>query len=186
MEKLIEASSIFKSFKKRIILENIDFSLFRGEILAIVGPNGAGKTTFLSILLGILKPDSGSVKLWSKDYKSEIGVHLQSTAFLGDHTGRENLIVFSALYNLKPEKDTIDYIMAKYKLPEKTKACDMSAGEQKKLSIAIANINNPRLLILDEPSSNLDPKERYNIKNLIVELSKQNITILLLLMIYMK
>ena len=178
MEKLISAIDIEKKFNKNIILKKVNFDVNKGEVIALVGPNGSGKTTLINILLGILKADSGELKINIDNYKKHIGVQLQSTPFFEGYTVRDNVLMFSALYDMNMSNEEIDNIIKKYGLNPKTLAIKLSGGEQKKLAIMIATMQNPDLLIFDEPTASLDPRERYNVKNMILELAKNNKTIL--------
>lgn len=178
MEILISANNIKKSFNKRLILKNVDFNINKGEVVAIVGPNGSGKTTLINILLDILKPDCGETKINIDNYKKHIGIQLQSTPFFEGYSVRDNILMFSALYDMKISDEEIENITKKYGLDQKTLAIKLSGGEQKKLAIMIATMQNPSLLIFDEPTASLDPRERYNVKNMILELVKEDKTIL--------
>ncbi|WP_028330604.1 ABC transporter ATP-binding protein [Brachyspira alvinipulli] len=178
MEKLISAIDIEKKFNKNIILKKVNFDVNKGEVIALVGPNGSGKTTLINILLGILKADSGELKINIDNYKKHIGVQLQSTPFFEGYTVRDNVLMFSSLYDMNMSNEEIDNIIKKYGLNPKTLAIKLSGGEQKKLAIMIATMQNPDLLIFDEPTASLDPRERYNVKNMILELAKNNKTIL--------
>lgn len=177
-EVLISAKNIEKKFNKNIILKNVSLDINKGEVIALVGPNGSGKTTLINILLGILKADSGELKINIEDYKKHIGLQLQSTPFFEGYNVKDNILMFSALYDIKMSDEEIESILNKYSLNSKTPAIKLSGGEQKKLAIMIATMQNPDLLIFDEPTSSLDPRERYNIKNMILELAKNNKTIL--------
>ncbi|WP_302279629.1 ABC transporter ATP-binding protein [Brachyspira pilosicoli] len=177
-EVLISAKNIEKKFNKNIILKDISLDINKGEVIALVGPNGSGKTTLINILLGILKADSGELKINIEDYKKHIGLQLQSTPFFEGYNVKDNILMFSALYDIKMSDEEIESILNKYSLNSKTPAIKLSGGEQKKLAIMIATMQNPDLLIFDEPTSSLDPRERYNIKNMILELAKNNKTIL--------
>ena len=178
MEVLISAKNIEKKFKKNKILKNINFNINKGEAIALVGPNGSGKTTLINILLGILKADSGEIEINIDNYKKHIGVQLQSTPFFEGYNVRDNILMFSALYEMKLSNEEIEYMLNKYGLNANTLAIKLSGGEQKKLAIMIATMQNPDLLIFDEPTASLDPRERYNVKNMISELAKENKTIL--------
>ncbi|ADG71088.1 ABC transporter ATP-binding protein [Brachyspira murdochii] len=178
MESLISARNIEKKFNKNTILKKIDFDINKGEVTALVGPNGSGKTTLINILLGILKADKGKLKINIDNYKKHIGVQLQSTPFFEGYTVRDNILMFSALYDIKITDEEINNMLNKYSLNAKTLAIKLSGGEQKKLAIMIATMQNPDLLIFDEPTASLDPRERYNVKNMIKELAYNNKTIL--------
>ena len=178
METLISARNIEKKFNNNVILKNVNFDINKGEIIALVGPNGSGKTTLINILLGILKADKGELKINIDNYKKHIGVQLQSTPFFEGYSVRDNILMFSALYDIKMGNEEIESITKKYVLNQKTPAIKLSGGEQKKLAIMIATMQNPDLLIFDEPTASLDPRERYNVKNMLLELAKNNKTIL--------
>ena len=191
METLISARNIEKKFNNNVILKNVNFDINKGEIIALVGPNGSGKTTLINILLGILKADKGELKINIDNYKKHIGVQLQSTPFFEGYSVRDNILMFSALYDIKMSNEEIELITKKYGLNQKTPAIKLSGGEQKKLAIMIATMQNPDLLIFDEPTmqnpdllifdeptASLDPRERYNVKNMLLELAKNNKTIL--------
>ncbi|MBW5397755.1 ABC transporter ATP-binding protein [Brachyspira pilosicoli] len=177
-EILISAKNIEKKFNKNIILKDVSLDINKGEVIALVGPNGSGKTTLINILLGILKADKGELKINIENYKKHIGLQLQSTPFFEGYNVKDNILMFSALYDIKMSDEEIESIFNKYNLNPKTPAIKLSGGEQKKLAIMIATMQNPDLLIFDEPTASLDPRERYNIKNMILELAKNNKTIL--------
>lgn len=177
-EVLISAKNIEKKFNKNIILKDVSLDINKGEVIALVGPNGSGKTTLINILLGILKADKGELKINIENYKKHIGLQLQSTPFFEGYNVKDNILMFSALYDIKMSDEEIESILNKYNLNPKTPAIKLSEGEQKKLAIMIATMQNPDLLIFDEPTASLDPRERYNIKNMILELAKNNKTIL--------
>ena len=177
-EVLISAKNIEKKFNKNIILKDVSLDINKGEVIALVGPNGSGKTTLINILLGILKADKGELKINIENYKKHIGLQLQSTPFFEGYNVKDNILMFSALYDIKMSDEEIESILNKYNLNTKTPAIKLSGGEQKKIAIMIATMQNPDLLIFDEPTSSLDPRERYNIKNMILELAKNNKTIL--------
>lgn len=177
-EVLISAKNIEKKFNKNIILKDVSLDINKGEVIALVGPNGSGKTTLINILLGILKADKGELKINIENYKKHIGLQLQSTPFFEGYNVKDNILMFSALYDIKMSDEEIGSILNKYNLNPKTPAIKLSGGEQKKLAIMIATMQNPDLLIFDEPTASLDPRERYNIKNMILELAKNNKTIL--------
>ncbi|CCG57698.1 ABC transporter-like protein [Brachyspira pilosicoli WesB] len=177
-EILISAKNIEKKFNKNIILKDVSLDINKGEVIALVGPNGSGKTTLINILLGILKANKGELKINIENYKKHIGLQLQSTPFFEGYNVKDNILMFSALYDIKMSDEEIESILNKYNLNPKTPAIKLSGGEQKKLAIMIATMQNPDLLIFDEPTASLDPRERYNIKNMILELAKNNKTIL--------
>ncbi|GIO41149.1 ABC transporter ATP-binding protein [Paenibacillus apis] len=180
MTKLIEAQGIRKKFRNREVVKGIDIEVYQGETLALIGTNGAGKTTTLSMLLGILQPDSGHIKRWREDYRAHIGTQLQSTPFFEGYTAEENLSLFAALYHVKLDKEQVRNKLEACNLLEarKTPAVRLSGGQQKRLAIAITTIHNPQLVVLDEPMAGLDPRARHEVRGLMRRLADQNVTVL--------
>ena len=180
MTNLIEAKGLTKRFNGREVVKGVDIEIRKGEVLALIGTNGAGKSTIMSMLLGILKPDEGSIVRWRDDYRSHMGVQLQSTPFFEGYTAEENLELFASLYNVKLSKAQILKELEKSGLTEarKTQAIRMSIGQQKRLAIAVTNIHHPELIVLDEPTAGLDPRARHEIREMILQLSKENVTVL--------
>ena len=170
----IERASLPVTKCRDQILEYVE----KNQIIIVEAETGSGKTTLINILLGILKADSGELKINIDNYKKHIGVQLQSTPFFEGYTVRDNVLMFSALYDMNMSNEEIDNIIKKYGLNPKTLAIKLSGGEQKKLAIMIATMQNPDLLIFDEPTASLDPRERYNVKNMLLEFAKNNKTIL--------
>ncbi len=180
MINLIEAKKISKKFNNREVVKGIDMEIHQGEILALIGPNGAGKSTTLSMLLGILKPDDGNIIHWRNDYRSKVGVQLQSTPFFEGYTAEENLIIFAALYQVKLNKEQIHRKLEECNLIEakKTPAIRLSGGQQKRLAIAVTTVHNPDLVVLDEPAAGLDPRARHEIREMIRHLAEKKVTVL--------
>lgn len=177
---LMEAKGIGKQFHNREVVKGIDVEIKQGEILALIGTNGAGKSTTLAMILGILPPDTGTITRWREDYKAHIGVQLQSTPFFEGYTAEENLRLFAALYNLRMNKEQIQKKLEECNLQEsrKTLASRLSGGQQKRLAIAVTTLHNPDLIILDEPAAGLDPRARHEIRNMIVKLEKNGVSVL--------
>ncbi len=180
MENLIEGKGLVKRFGNREVVNGVDIEIRHGEVLALIGTNGAGKSTTMSMLLGILNPDGGSVTHWREDYRSHIGVQLQSTPFFEGYTAEENLELFAALYNVKLSKTQLAEELKKCGLSEarKTPAIKMSLGQQKRLAIAVTNIHKPELIVLDEPTAGLDPRARHEIRAMIRKLADEKVTVL--------
>lgn len=181
------------SKKKRIIkaLNNVSFSVFKGEIFSLVGPNGAGKTTTIKILSTLLLPDSGeayvngySVTKQAGKVRESIGIMLYpDKGFYARLSGLENLIYYGRLYGLhKSEAIKRAYSLLKevgLESDAKRRVEEYSLGMKAKLSIAKALINDPPILFLDEPTLGLDPLSARKIRSMIKELSKKGKTILL-------
>ncbi len=180
MSNLMEAKGLLKSYNGREVVKNIDLTIHKGEVVALIGTNGAGKSTTMAMLLGILEPDAGSVEYWRKDYKPFIGVQLQATPFFEGYTAEENLQIFAALYGMKLSKSQISQKLDECKLTDskKTPAIRLSLGQQKRLAIAVTTVHNPELIVLDEPTSGLDPRARHEIRQMIQTLSQNNVTVL--------
>lgn len=177
---LIEAKEIRKQFHNREVVKGINLEIRQGEILALIGTNGAGKSTTLAMLLRILSPDAGTITRWREDYKTHIGVQLQSTPFFEGYSTEENLRIFAALYNVRMDKEQIQAKLEECNLQEarKTLASRLSGGQQKRLAIAVTTLHNPDLIILDEPAAGLDPRARHEVRAMIERLAENNVTVL--------
>jgi ABC-2 type transport system ATP-binding protein len=177
---LISAKGLVKGFKKRRVIHGIDFEIRKGEVLALVGPNGVGKSTTIAMVLGILQPDEGHIEYWRPDYRHLVGAQLQTTPFFEGYTAEENLKLFAALYQTKLNQQQIREKLESCHLTEagKTAAIKLSIGQQKRLAIAVTNVHHPELLVLDEPTAGLDPRARYEIKEMIRRMTKNNQTVL--------
>lgn len=149
---------------KETVLNNICLEVEEGSIYGFLGPNGAGKTTSLRLLLGLLKKQQGSISIFGKELNQhrieilqQVGSLIESPSLYGHLTAQENLLLLGKLYRCK--KDRIQKVLELVGLPEtgNKKASQFSLGMKQRLSIAVALLNNPRLLILDEPTNGLDP-----------------------------
>ncbi len=170
---LISAKGLIKRYRKREVVKGIDLDIRQGEVVAIIGPNGAGKSTTLSMLLGILTPDEGTVAYWRKDYRSRIGVQLQATPFFEGYTAEENMRLFAALYEVSLNEEQLEEKLQACGLLEvrHTPAVRLSIGQQKRLAIALTTVHQPDLIVLDEPTAGLDPRSRRDIRNAIIDLA---------------
>lgn len=172
-EPLIEVKGLHKSFNGRDVLKGIDFKVWGGETLAIIGPSGCGKSTILKHLCGLLRPDSGEVIKRS----DEIGLVFQSSALLNSLTVRENLALGLRRNKLsKKEQDRM--IMEKLKLVGLSDYIDayptqLSGGQQKRTSFARAVVNDPKIILYDEPTTGLDPVMSTIIEDYIIELEQE-------------
>lgn len=187
-EKLIEIEKISKKVqdgkRKLTILENISFSVYKGEMLAIIGKSGSGKSTLLSILAGLDKPTAGTVKymgidLYQKKDKelerfrlNEIGLVFQNYNLINELSCMENIeipLIFSQEENVKTRK--IDELLEKLDLKEKRRLypAQLSGGEQQRVAIARAIVNNPTVVFADEPTGSLDTKNADNIMRILQE-----------------
>lgn len=155
-------------------LKGIDLTLGEGRILGLIGPNGAGKTTLVKLILGLIKPTSGNCRLWgeqcytlSRSLKRKVGFLLEGTGLYDNLTVRENLNFWAQIYDT--EENDIERILADWDLQEKIDKSvkQLSAGMKQKLAISRALLPNPPLIILDEPTSNLDPEARKQVVELL-------------------
>ena len=189
---IIKASNLVKKYKNpenqsKIFnaVDGVSLSINSGEIFGILGPNGAGKTTTLEMLEGLKDIDEGSALINSIDVTSNpyeikklIGVQLQANEYFDNMTLVELLKLFLALYN--SSNDPLD-LLKKVKLEDKANANanELSGGQKQRFSIASALVNNPLVLFLDEPTTGLDPQAKRNIWDLVLELNRTGMTIVL-------
>jgi len=185
MDKVVEVSSLRKSYGEIKAVNNISFSVAQGEIFGMLGPNGAGKTTTMEIVEGLRDADSGTVtvlgmnvKRHPRKVKSHIGVQLQATALYPRLTVREVLDLFGSFF---PRHISSDKLIKMAGLEDsKGKRCiNLSGGQQQRLSVALSLVNNPRILFLDEPTTGLDPQSRRNIWRIIEAVRRAGKTVFL-------
>lgn len=176
---MVQASGIQKTYGKRAVLHGIDLTIGKGEVLAIIGPNGSGKSTTLDIILGLKKPDAGTVSYWRENPASHIGVQLQSTPFFPGFSALENMRMFAAFYGLRLSDKELRAQLERCGLGDAagTRADRMSGGQQKRLAIAMSLMHRPQLLFLDEPTAALDPRARKEIRGLIQTLAESGTSI---------
>jgi ABC-type multidrug transport system ATPase subunit len=185
-DPIIQAFGLTKSFKNKIAVSDLSFTVFRGDIYGFLGQNGAGKSTTIKMLLGLLYPNKGYVEILGKRIPGElikilpkIGVVTEYPAFYPYLTGEENLLLYARLIGIRDKKH-IDSILEKIGLlGVKQKLSEYSQGMRQRLAFALAILNSPELLILDEPTNGLDPQGIYELKSIIKELNKNGITIFL-------
>lgn len=183
MSNILETNNLCKKFKKQYA--NHDLSLHVGEnsIYGLLGPNGAGKSTLLKILTGMLTPDSGEIyfqgKPWSRKDLLSIGALIEAPPLYDNLTAYENLKVRALMYGLPDSR--INEVLKTVSLSNtgNKKARHFSLGMKQRLGIAIALLNHPKLLILDEPTNGLDPIGIGDLRELIRSFPKQGITVIL-------
>lgn len=150
-------------------VKNVSFHVKTGEIFGLLGPNGAGKTSTLSAVEGLLKPQSGNVVVAGYNIKEKplharasMGVQLQSNSFQSELNVAEIIQLFAGLYNVNLSNEMLKKILADIKLEdsESKKFGQLSGGQQQRVSLALSTIHNPKLLLLDEPTTGLDPQSR--------------------------
>lgn len=182
---VIEVKSLTKTYGSLKAVDDLSISISRGEIFGMLGPNGAGKSTTFEIIVGILRRDSGDVKVLGVDpqkrpeaVKSRIGVQLQAAQTFRRLTVMETLKLFASFYpNPLPADDTI----AQVDLVEKknSRVETLSGGQMQRLSVAIAMISNGEIIFLDEPTAGLDPQARRDLWSSIIKLKNSGKTVFL-------
>jgi ABC-2 type transport system ATP-binding protein len=191
---LIEIKDVTKAFKSLIAVNNISLDIKANEYLALLGPNGAGKTTLVEMIEGLQFPDRGEIiiegKTWkdhSRDLRKIMGISLQETKFMDKVTVEETIDLFMSFYGLTG-MGRIDEILNLIDLTEKRKSFvnKLSGGQRQRLALGIAIINNPSILILDEPTTGLDPNARRDIWVILERLKKEYGTTLILTTHYME
>ena len=186
--KVLEVSNLSKSFGKRKILDNINLTIYEGDIIGLIGPNGAGKTTLIKTILRLYYCDKGSVKICGYDTKkqleqalSKVGSIIEKPDMYDQLTGRKNLKITELLNDLHDQKyvkEIIEFVGLKTRINDKVKK--YSLGMKQRLAIANALIKKPKLLILDEPTNGLDPKGIRELRQMLKTISQeQNMSILI-------
>jgi ABC-2 type transport system ATP-binding protein len=184
-ENMVSVRNLTKRYGSLTAVDGISFDIRRGEIFGLLGPNGAGKTTTLEILEGIRKADSGEVFVDGLDIRrnrraaqARIGVQLQATTLFEDLTVRETLALFGSFY---PRALSPDALLAETALEEKARARpqNLSGGQRQRLALALALVNDPALLFLDEPTTGLDPQSRRMLWDTIERLRARGKTVVL-------
>lgn len=184
--QIIETNSLIKRFGATTAVENISVRVDEGEIYGFLGLNGAGKTTLIRILLGMIKPNKGSVMLFGKqltstfDQWNDVGYLVEAPYSYPNLSVKENLKIYYTLRQLK-DPLLIDLIIEKLKLSnyQNVKARFLSMGNQQRLGLAKALIHQPKLLILDEPINGLDPEGIVEVRTLLKDLSGNGSTVFL-------
>ena len=183
----IEVKNLTKKFKDKIAVNGIDLSIKEGELFSLLGVNGAGKTTTIKMLSGIIIPTSGDIKILGMNMKKEslkikeyLNVSPQETAIAPNLTVKENLYFMAGVYQIKDRDKKVNELVKLFKLDSviDRKAKVLSGGWQRRLSIAISLINDPKILFLDEPTLGLDVIARKELWKIINSL-KGKITIIL-------
>jgi ABC-2 type transport system ATP-binding protein len=183
----IAATGLRKAFGEVVAVDGISFEVERGEVFGLVGPNGAGKTTTLEMVEGLRPPDHGEILIlgepvWPHPRKVQrsIGVQLQSTALFENLTSRELLTLFGRFYG-PVEPQWVDGLLETVGLEAKgtAKVRQMSGGQQQRLAIALALVNRPQIVFLDEPTTGLDPQARRNLWDVIAAVGAEGRTVVL-------
>lgn len=182
MTALLEIKNLVKKYKDIVAVDDVSFVINQGICFGLLGPNGAGKTTTIEVIEDVIRPTSGEIfykgKPRSGSFKDEVGIQFQSTSLLSLLTVRETLETFQNLYQKKASIDDLVQMchLAEFQNQYNDK---ISGGQRQRFLLALALINRPELLILDEPSTGLDPQARRNLWNLVQQIKKEGKTIIL-------
>lgn len=180
---ILETKGLKKYYGRQLAVHDVSMEIPRGSIYGLIGPNGAGKSTILKMLTGLLRPSGGKIYVfgepWQRKHLERIGALIESPALYGNLTAVENLLVHTHLMGLPKERikeilETVDLKDTGKKL-----ASQFSMGMKQRLGIAIALLENPELLILDEPTNGLDPIGIQELRELIRSFPKRGITVIL-------
>jgi len=178
MSKALVVTQLCKCYGQLVAVDHISFQVGRKEIVGLLGPNGAGKTTTINMVLGVLTPDSGSIRVEGVDITTQRAQALQRTNFAavyaplpGNLTVEQNLRVFGLLYGVRGLSERIEGLLRQFDLEKfrDTKCGVLSSGEQTRVALAKAMLNSPQLLLLDEPTASLDPAIAQDIREKIRE-----------------
>lgn len=182
MNYMLTTKDLTKSYHSQRALSNVNVHIPENKIYCLLGPNGAGKTTLMKIITGMISPTSGEVEFnhhkWTRKDLTNIGSLIEEAPIYGNLTARENIQVIN---RLRGESDTnIKKILGTVGLEDSKKLSkNFSLGMKERLGIALALVGDPQLLILDEPTNGLDPLGIQELRNLIVKLKSQGITIII-------
>jgi ABC-2 type transport system ATP-binding protein len=167
MPNSIEVINLSKNYESKKAVTNINFKINENEIIGLLGPNGCGKTTTIGMILGLLKPTSGQILINGMNLEKNKISLLHKMNFISPYIElpkklkvKQNLIVYGKLYNVKNLEDQIDYLAEKLRLTELLNKVtgELSSGQKNRVSLAKALINDPTVLLLDEPTASLDPE----------------------------
>lgn len=182
---IVRVENLVKRYGKYTAVQGISFDIRPGGIFGLLGPNGAGKTTTLEMIEGIRKQDSGTISVLGMDTRQQrravqtrIGVQLQATTLFSELKVRETIALFGSFY---PHERRVSDLLDEVNLQEKANAFpqDLSGGQRQRLALALALVNDPALLFLDEPTTGLDPQSRHLLWDTVLRLRERGKTIVL-------
>ncbi len=182
MKNSIEVINLSKSYKTKKAVNNISFKIDENEIVGLLGPNGCGKTTTIGMILGLLKPTSGQVLINGKNIENNKISILHKMNFISPYielpkklTVKQNLIVYGKLYNIKNLNERINLLSEKLRLGDLLYKItgELSSGQKNRVSLAKALINDPTVLLLDEPTAALDPETADFIRTFLEKLREE-------------
>ncbi len=189
MKNLVEVKNLKKNYGSKNAVKDISFKIKENEILGLLGPNGCGKTTTIGMMLGLLKPTNGEILIDGKRIENNRIEILKKINFISPYielpkklTVKQNLIVYGKLYNVDNLKTRIEYLIEKLRLSDLLNRItgELSSGQKNRISLAKALINDPIVLLLDEPTASLDPEIGDYVRSFLEDYKKEKkISILL-------
>ena len=189
MKKPLEVIGLSKTYNSKEAVKEVSFKVNQNEIIGILGPNGCGKTTTIGMILGLLKPSKGKVLINGVEIENQRVDLLNQLNFISPYielpkklTVRQNLEVYGRLYDVNNHKAKIDYLCEKLRLYEFIDKLtgELSSGQKNRVSLAKSIINNPKVLLLDEPTASLDPETGDFVRSFLEEYQQENKTSILL------
>ena len=189
MKKPLEVIGLSKTYNTKEAVKDVSFKVNQNEIIGILGPNGCGKTTTIGMILGLLKPSKGKVLINSVEIENQRVDLLNQLNFISPYielpkklTVRQNLEVYGRLYDVNKHKERIEYLCEKLRLYEFIDKLtgELSSGQKNRVSLAKSIINNPKVLLLDEPTASLDPETGDFVRSFLEEYQQENKTSILL------
>ena len=189
MKKPLEVIGLSKTYNSKEVVKDISFKINQNEIIGILGPNGCGKTTTIGMILGLLKPSKGKVLINGVEIENQRVNLLNQLNFISPYielpkklTVRQNLEVYGRLYDVNKHKAKIGYLCEKLRLYEFIDKLtgELSSGQKNRVSLAKSIINNPKVLLLDEPTASLDPETGDFVRSFLEEYQQENKTSILL------
>ena len=185
----VEINNLSKKYENVLAVKNLNFKINKSQIIGLLGPNGCGKSTTIGMLLGLVKPTSGNILINNKNIENDRTNILEKMNFISPYielpkklTIEENLEVYGRLYGVKNLKNKIAEMIEKFNLTsfKKRKTGELSSGQKNRVSLAKALINDPEILLLDEPTASLDPDVADYVRGVIEEFASSNNTTILL------
>ena len=188
-DAILAATDVRKSYSGAVALDGVSLSVARGELFGLLGPNGAGKTTLLSIVAGLAAADSGTVTLFGEPFTTDarhlrrlVGLATQDLAVYPELTARENLTFFGRLYGMGGAdlRNRVEEMLAAVGLTDRAdhRAGTFSGGMKRRLNLAVAVVHRPQLLLLDEPTTGVDPQSRNHIFERVKALNAAGLTVI--------
>ncbi|WP_399201599.1 ABC transporter ATP-binding protein [Sutcliffiella deserti] len=184
---VIHIKQVTKSYGKTVVLQDVSFQIDRGEIVGLIGPSGSGKTTLVKTIIGMEQVDSGAVTVYdrlmpNREILGQIGYMAQSDSLYLELSAEQQMMFFAKLYNVpnKERKERIQTVMKLVDLHEerKKRVLNFSGGMKRRLSLAMALLQNPEFLVLDEPTVGIDPRLRKEIWEELTSLKEEGKSIL--------